>query len=128
MAELNGGLNRLWEIFTNKLETNDFSTGGYTMRNLCLRRNVVVFHKKFKTPHFVLEVVKSEPLDYLLAYDFIPQNNLATIRGSVRWSPPGFGKVNLNWDASVYVTTKRMGIVIALRDNMGEVFACLSSS
>lgn len=53
---------------------------------------------------------------------------MASIQETVKWIPPVNGKVKMNWDATVNVSKKKMGIGIVIRDDMGEVLACLSSS
>lgn len=92
------------------------------------RKNEVVFHKKSKAPHLVLEIAKSKLLEYLSAKDSGLQKNISTIRELIRCSLSGLGKINLNWHALVDTTSKRMGIGIIIRGNRGDVMACLSQS
>lgn len=71
--------------------------------------------------------------DFKAAQVTVKERHGAKVRGnfegaSRRWRMPGINEVKANWDATLDIENKRMGIEIVIRDAEGEILASIICS
>ncbi|XP_062165107.1 uncharacterized protein LOC133871708 [Alnus glutinosa] len=90
-----------------------------------LRRNKVVFGGPVQSPSCLLKCAKDLLGDYRrsLVEAAVPVNRSSLVFS--RWSKPAAGTIKINWDASLDVKKKIMGVGIIARNSMGLVKAAM---
>lgn len=121
------------EIFrelTRKLDPNEIKLFAVIARQLWLRRNTYVFGGPLTAPAVLICQAKDQ-LDAFeraeagrsLGRDIARKNLI-----SVTWNKPPVGFLKINWDASVDVSQKRMGMGIAIWDHDGVLLAAFCAT
>ncbi|XP_042942878.1 uncharacterized protein LOC122277061 [Carya illinoinensis] len=113
----------MWGRMKGKLTEPDLEMIAATMRMLWLRRNELVFDKKFRSPRSVIRDSKESLQEYQAANQMLKRgNNLAmAVRQGQHWEVPREDFVKTNWDAAVDLKNKKVGIGIIIRDENGDV-------
>ncbi|XP_041016299.1 uncharacterized protein LOC121258832 [Juglans microcarpa x Juglans regia] len=93
------------------------------MRRIWLRRNNLLFNKKFYSPKSLIQLASEGLEDYKTAQLIsISRTVSGALDGSKKkWQKPNPGVVKANWDASLDLHAKKMGVGICIRDEEGEV-------
>ncbi|XP_041001629.1 uncharacterized protein LOC121247327 [Juglans microcarpa x Juglans regia] len=124
------GFTELRAIMFLKLSIEEVELMACTMRKLWLRRNLCLFEDQFDEPKKSLKNTKLAWAEFKEA-NLIEQRGLGTRamrREDAKWEKPEVGRVKANWDAAVDATNRRVGIAVVVRDDQGEVLACLCSA
>ncbi|XP_059434317.1 uncharacterized protein LOC132167380 [Corylus avellana] len=115
----------IFRELSSKLAPDEIKLFAAIVRQLWLRRNLFVFGGQLTAPAVILRQAK----DQLEAFDKAEvSRSLGRALAqqtpiSVKWTKPPVGFLKINWDASVDVSQKRMGMGIAIRDHGGELLA-----
>lgn len=117
----------LWDKIMSSLEQTDVEWESITMKNIWLRSNDLVFNNTFKTPHGVVQEVKSELENYQLTLEKEHKVSKEQAKGNTRWTPLETTWVKVIWDATINKGDQNMGIGVVLRDSFGAMLACRSS-
>ncbi|XP_042974604.1 uncharacterized protein LOC122306236 [Carya illinoinensis] len=112
----------LWEKLMDRLAKNQLEEMTILLRKVWLRRNDWIFEKIMACPKNSFSATKAA------LHEFRDSQVALTQRGAVqktntemvRWEKPERGYVKVNWDASMDLKGKRMGIGIMIRDEQGE--------
>ncbi|KAK6124264.1 hypothetical protein DH2020_042016 [Rehmannia glutinosa] len=92
-------------------------------------RNNGLFANVWPGPKEILSVASRTLFAYQscwLGFNTQPASKIG--QKSVKWSPPNFGELKLNVDASVYTDQVMIGVGAVVRDSNGIVIACMSKS
>ncbi|XP_042958180.1 uncharacterized protein LOC122293763 [Carya illinoinensis] len=117
-----GDFMKLWKQLNHYLEEK-VGLVAYTLRRIWLRRNTVIFEKKFECPKALTSAAQQNFAEFREA-NTDPMSTQSN-RIMARWKKPDALASKSNWDAAIDVTNKRVGIGIIIRDSEGEIFACL---
>ncbi|XP_042952202.1 uncharacterized protein LOC122289284 [Carya illinoinensis] len=115
----------MWGRMKGKLTEPKLELIAATMRMLWMRRNELVFDKKFRSPMSAIRATKESLQEYQAANQMLKRgNSLAkAVRQGQHWELPKEKFVKTNWDAAVDLKNKKVGIGIIIRDEKGDVLA-----
>ncbi|XP_042976027.1 uncharacterized protein LOC122307281 [Carya illinoinensis] len=113
---------KLWESLMQKLNIDELELMAVLFRKVWMRRNAFIFEKKTLCPKMVMRTATDSLLEFKKAQSF--QNSHKQEQSEARelstWKKPVYGRVKVNWDASLDTKGRRMGVGIIIRDNEGE--------
>lgn len=122
-------IHQLWEKITTNLQPTDVETAAIILRQIWTRRIEHVFQGKIQSPERVNTAVLLDKNEFLSAQKLclavFPPVQLS--RQLSRWKVSKRGWVKINWDAAVFEKKHMMGVGVVIRDDHGEVTACLSA-
>ncbi|XP_041017900.1 uncharacterized protein LOC121260116 [Juglans microcarpa x Juglans regia] len=112
----------LWDRLVEKVSKDVLEEIAMVMRNIWLRRNEFIFEGVFKSPSQVIKAARDE----LRVFQLVQQNARHTPvprveRGVVLWSRPRKSFVKANWDATVSIKDRKVGLGMVIRDEEGEI-------
>ncbi|KAG7967870.1 hypothetical protein I3843_08G121900 [Carya illinoinensis] len=120
----------LWLSLCTKLDVDALQLVCFIMRRIWLRRNYFVHGKDLESPQQVVIAATADRdmfLSSLTSTDAVP-SNISSDRGDIRWKKPEFRTLKENWDASVSTKLNRAGCGIIIRDEQGNIMACVCAS
>ncbi|KAF5454761.1 hypothetical protein F2P56_024401 [Juglans regia] len=117
----------LWLKLINKLSKEQLELVAVMFRRQWLRRNMFVFERKIVCPKTVLQKASESLVEYKAAQALLQQTKQSQVRGrgDLKWEKPVAGLVKINWDASLDVKDRRMGVGIIIRDEKGEALVAV---
>lgn len=95
------------------------------MRNIWKKQNDLVFNQEFLPP---FQVARQAIDEVEILHSANPSEPQVTNQQEVKLNPLREGELKANWDAGVCNITQRTSIGIVIKDSIGAVLACLSSS
>ncbi|XP_035546799.1 uncharacterized protein LOC118348717 [Juglans regia] len=110
----------LWVRLMGGLDNSKLEEIAVQLRKVWLRRNTVVFEKRLTCPKTLITTSIESLEAFKQANRLTNSNNAVQQRivavNKTRWIPPTANFVKVNWDASLDVKEKRMGMEVIIRD------------
>ncbi|XP_042939545.1 uncharacterized protein LOC122274584 [Carya illinoinensis] len=114
----------LWKKLHLSLEEEEIELVACTLRGIWLRRNALIFEKKFNNPRRVLSIAKQ-------GRDEFTTVKVQTLRSSsdrreAMWQRPTNMVSKVKWDiAALNEKKKKVGIGVIARNSEGDILTCL---
>ncbi|XP_042954503.1 uncharacterized protein LOC122290886 [Carya illinoinensis] len=115
----------LWKKLNSSLDEDEIELVACTLRGIWLRRNLLIFDRKFESLKRILSAAKQGRDEFIAAK--LQNFKSKPDRGEVKWQRPTNVLSKINWDASISVQEKKVGIGMIARNADGDILACLSS-
>ncbi|XP_035543621.1 uncharacterized protein LOC118347698 [Juglans regia] len=134
----------LWKVGNNLLPTKEnlFKRKIVTEKSctICFAESETIMHAiwecpaandiwadKDRFPKTVLQKASEPLVEYKAAQALLQQTKQSQVRGrgDLKWEKPAAGLVKINWDASLDVKDRRMGVGIIIRDEEGEALVAV---
>ncbi|XP_042974637.1 uncharacterized protein LOC122306269 [Carya illinoinensis] len=109
------------------LDESDMSIFASIAHQLCKRRNLYVFERKFEAPETVVKTATQIALEYKEANSIQGSKIKPAASSAQSWSTPPLHVFKANWDASIDKMQCRVGVGVVVRDWNGQVVATLRS-
>lgn len=97
------------------------------LRGIWLCQNELIYKNIFKPPFTVIWEAEIEWESFHFAKESCTKYHTTKPRADIKWSLPLAHRVKTNWDASIDKEGKKWGTSIIIRDNVGQMIACLNS-
>ncbi|XP_042976308.1 uncharacterized protein LOC122307474 [Carya illinoinensis] len=119
----------VWDKLNSQLKGEEVELVACIMRKIWLRRNSLLFEKKFDDPRNIIKAASYGLREFVSAQR---DQQKAVVKGSndrriTKWEKPAGWTVKVNWDAAVDAKNRRVGAGVVIRDSEGELLACLCS-
>jgi len=118
----------LLSTLQEKLDEHDFIHAIMVARLIWARRNLFVFKGLFSPPALLVQQALASREEFVAAKGQATRSNPLTKQGNTWWSKPPMGFMKFNWDASVDLSGKQMGVGVIARNDKGEFCAAVVSS
>ncbi|KAG6647467.1 hypothetical protein CIPAW_07G081000 [Carya illinoinensis] len=120
----------LWSDMQKKLGRDEVEAVAYILRRIWLRRNYWIFENKFEEPKKVIRAAKQVETEVEEANQRCLQEGVHCSkprRECTKWEKPAREEFKVNWDAAIDDKLQIVGIGVVVRDDQGEILACLCS-
>ncbi|XP_040987647.1 uncharacterized protein LOC121235363 [Juglans microcarpa x Juglans regia] len=117
----------LWGKLNAFLKEEEVVVAAYIMRKIWMRKNSLLFEKKFDHPRTIISTTTHGLRELKLAQDQLQKTQVQgnANKSVTKREKPEERVVKANWDAVVDAKSNRVGIKVDVKDSNGELLACL---